>query len=150
MDTKTKIPNQFSSVDEMHRLGFYLSSEIPKPNIHQNWARISQEAGYSIPELARLTGLRRQSIYAALANNTQLSLESAFRISLILGISMEEAFQVDKDTLFRPCVLGGSYIYIDPKTLTTLPESKRRKLKGSESYKTLEILYESLFTRNPE
>lgn len=145
MDTKGKIPNQFSSIEEMHEAGYYFASEIPKVKIKQAWIELAKQKGYSVPELARLTGLHRQSIYAAMANNTQLSLESAFRISFILGVSMEEAFKVDTKTLFRPCVAGGSVVYIDPETLTTLPESKRRKLRGSEVYQTLEILFQSLF-----
>lgn len=114
-------PAQYRSLDEMHNQGYYMESEISGAEIEQKWIMEMKRQDMSIPELAEKAGLHRQSLYAAAKGDCQLSLESAFRLSLVMGKPVDELFHIN--SVFSKCFFGGKPLRIDPQTLQLVPEA---------------------------
>ena len=65
--TKFRIPERFSSLNDLHNQGFALGSECEKLILEQPWMEIARLKGISYADLGRMTG--SDAIYSPCRDN---------------------------------------------------------------------------------
>lgn len=136
--------SRFESREQMHALGYRIESELPKVEIKPLWIDEIKRLDISISQLSIITGIHRQSLYAA-ASGKNLSLESALRISVALGLPLEQLFSVDPDSLYSPFFTIEKLFVVHPETLEVLPRRSKEYVEmPSEEHDKYELLYKKI------
>ena len=68
--------------------------------------------GLTIYKLAKLAGIDRRILYMSVNRKTKLSIDCAYRISVVLGCNIDDLFTIDCD-FYRQCFIGNNPVIFD-------------------------------------
>ena len=124
--TKFRIPERFSSLNDLHNQGFALGSECEKLILEQPWMEIARLRGISNADLGRMTGLSRQSISMFSNIRCRPDILSALLICETLGISVEQGFRLTgSNAIYSPCRDNDVTLFINLRTLEVVKSTEK-------------------------
>ena len=124
--TKFRIPERFSSLNDLHNQGFALGSECEKLILEQPWMEIAYFRGISNADLGRMTGLTRQGISKFSSIRSQPDIRSALLICEALDISVEQGFRLTgSDAIYSPCRDNGVTLLVNLRTLEVVKNTEK-------------------------
>lgn len=129
-----RIPERFSSLDDLHNQGFALESECEKLILEQPWVNMARSQGISQAKLGRLTGMSRQGVSKFFSGDSRPDILSALLICETLGISVEKGFCLAGDAIYSPCQLSGTSLVVNLRTLEVV---KSTEMTNSDTYERL-------------
>ena len=102
------------SVSDLKKNGYILKSEIDITNfeVKSKWQDIMRNKGLTIDKLAKLAGIDRRILYMSVNRKTKLSIDYAYRISVVLGCNIDDLFTIDGD-FYRQCFIGKNPVIFD-------------------------------------
>jgi putative transcriptional regulator len=87
-----------------------------------------EDRGLSMSDLARLTGMSRQSIHAAMRKNLKPNVEFGLKIAHVLGVHVEDIFYLTDSAWLKPPKMGKeSFLYLNVMTMELLNSNEKRE-----------------------
>lgn len=126
-----------NDVSELEKMG-YLLMDDEENSIDNNLSLLLKEKRMSIPELAGLVGVTRQSVNLIIRNKLNVGLDTALKISTVLGVSVEDIFRLTEGAwIYQVTTFRESAVFLEMKNLEIIGRKekvKRIKQNGAEYF----------------
>lgn len=117
---------KLNNINELKKYGYDI---MDKENVLNNKIKeILELKGLNQSDLSKLTGISRQNISDIIQNKLKPGVDFALKIALVLGVSVEEVFQLDESAWFKIAKLDDdTSIFIDVYELMIISNKERKK-----------------------
>ena len=102
----------YISISDLKKNGYVLKSDVENFEIKSKWQQLMMNKGLTIYKLAKLAGIDRRILYMSVNRKTKLSIDCAYRISVVLGCNIDDLFTIDGD-FYRQCFIGNNPVIFD-------------------------------------
>lgn len=110
-------------------LGINIDNKIPE---------ILNKKGLTPADLSRMTGIARQNLNEILKGKLSPGVDFALKISIALGVNLEEVFQLKDNAWVRRLSGDDGILYLDLYSLEIKDGRVNREIKNSKDYIILE------------
>lgn len=128
----------FESLDEFEKMGFiFLDNHVLNNTIDNMLQEILIAKRITISELSRMTGVSKQVISKSITNNSKIGLDSAIKISYVLGTPIEEIFKLNQNAWVHVYIVEGQTVYLNMQTLKMITNYEKNEYINSTGIKYL-------------
>lgn len=107
-------------------------------NIDNKISEILKKKGLTPADLSRMTGIARQNLNEILKGKLSPGVDFALKISIALGVNLEEVFQLKDNAWVRRLSGDDGILYLDLYSLEIKDGRVNREIKNSKDYIILE------------
>lgn len=107
-------------------------------NIDNKIQEILNKKGLTSADLSRMTGIARQNLNEILKGKLSPGVDFALKISIALGVNLEEVFQLKDNAWVRRLSGDDGILYLDLYSLEIKDGRVNREIKNSKDYIILE------------
>lgn len=126
----------FESLDEFEKMGFiFLDNHVLNNTIDNMLQEILIAKRITISELSRMTGVSKQVISKSITNNSKIGLDSAIKISYVLGTPIEEIFKLNQNAWVHVYIVEGQTVYLNMQTLKMITNHEKNEYINSTGIK---------------